>query len=241
MLKYGELTSEDVAAINKEKTIVFLPIGAVEAHGPHLPLLTDYFQAEKVCSELASKFNGVLAPPLYYGNCSSTKNFPGTISISTDTLRSLIYDIISEFTRNGFRNFVLITGHAGAAHMQAVNEACKEIVSNESENVKIMMLSDYDIAYELRGLKFPLDDGHGGLIESARMLSIRPELVKIGKARSGSNRIPKFMVLKHPEKYWDGFTGEPQKATKELGKEIDEYIIEKLVALIKENFGIKSQ
>ncbi|MCX8173011.1 MAG: creatininase family protein [Thermoplasmata archaeon] len=238
MRNYGELTSDEVASINKEKTVVFLPVGAVEAHGPHLPLLTDFYQAEKVCIELAKRYNGLLAPPVYYGNCSSTRNFSGTISISTDTLQSLIYDILYEFVGNGFRNFVVITGHAGSGHMQAIGEACKRIVSLEGEDVRIMMLSDYDIAYELRGTKFPQDDGHGGLIETARMLSTRPELVKMEKAVTGYNRIPKFMVLRNPEDYWDGFTGEPQKATPELGREIDGYIIEKLSELIKKNFDL---
>ncbi|MEM4160994.1 MAG: creatininase family protein [Thermoplasmata archaeon] len=238
MQSYGELTSEEVAAINKEKTIVFLPVAAVEAHGPHLPLLTDFYQAEKVCAELAGHFNGILAPPIYYGNCSSTRNFPGTISISVETLQSLVYDVLSEFLRNGFRKFVLLTGHAGAAHMQAIAEACKRIVVSAGEDVRIMMLSDYEIAYELRGVRFPPDDGHGGLIETARMLATKPELVRMEKARTGSYRIPKFMVLKNPEDYWDGFTGEPQKATPELGREIDTYIIEKLAELIKKNFGV---
>lgn len=235
MKKYGELTSAELSEMEKEKTIVFIPIGSIEAHGAHLPLLTDFYQAESVCLALASRFNALLAPPIFYGHCSSTKNFPGTISLSTNTLRSLIQEILFEFARNGFKNFVIISGHAGNAHMEAIREAAKALVDKD-EKIKIMVLSDYEIAYELRGVKFPEDDGHGGLIETSRMLAIRPELVKINLAKPGKNRIPRFMVLKHPEKYWDGFTGEPQKAKAELGREINEYILEKLSELIKRNF-----
>ncbi|MGB9635657.1 MAG: creatininase family protein [Thermoplasmata archaeon] len=235
---YGELTAEEVKNLDKGKCIVFIPAGAVEAHGAHLPLLTDFYQAENICIELAGIFGGVVAPPIYYGNCSSTRNFPGTISILPGTLQALTYEILSEFVRNGFRNFVFITGHAGSGHMQAIAEACKRIV-NECEDAKIMMLSDYDIAYELRGVKFPQDDGHGGLIETSRMLAIKPELVKLEKARTGRNRIPRFMILRNPEKYWDGFTGEPQKATPALGKEINEYIIQNIASIIREQFGIR--
>lgn len=234
---YGDLTGAELSEIDREKTIVFLPVGAVEAHGPHLPLLTDFYQAEKVCLELAQRFNGIIAPPIFYGNCSSTRNFPGTISLTTNTLRSLIHDILLEFVRNGFKNFVVISGHAGNAHMEAIREAGKAAVAAD-EKIRVMFLSDYEIAYELRGVKFPEDDGHGGLIETSRMLGIKPELVKIHMAKPGKNRIPRFMILKHPEKYWDGFTGEPQKAKAELGKEIEDYILEKLTELIKKNFEL---
>jgi creatinine amidohydrolase len=236
LTEYGALTSEDIEGFKKTKTIVFIPVGSVEAHGAHLPLLTDFYQAYNICIELAKKFKGVVAPPIYYGNCSSTRNFPGTISIKTSTLQSLMHDILSEFIRNGFMKFVVLTGHAGSAHMQAIAEACKDIVGEH--DVQVMMLSDYDIAYELRGKKFPETDGHGGLIETSRMLAIKPELVRPDKARTGKNRIPRFMVIRNPEKYWDGFTGEPQNASAELGKEIDRYIIDNLVALIKSNFKL---
>jgi creatinine amidohydrolase len=105
--------------------------------------------------------------------------------------------------------------------------------------LKIMVLSDYDIAYELRGKEFPEDDGHGGLIETSRIMGIRPELV--GNSRPhGKDRPPKFMVLPNPEKYFPaGIIGNSKEASPKKGRTIDDYIVSELSKLVAENFGLK--
>ena len=73
--------------LKKTKTIVF-PFGTIEEHGKHLPLNTDSFIIEESLKRVAKKRKFFLAPIVYYGVCTTTKDHPGTISISPGTLRT---------------------------------------------------------------------------------------------------------------------------------------------------------
>jgi len=228
-----ELTMSEFKEKVNESSVVILPIGAVEEHGSHLPLCTDSIQPEYTAQKVAEKTGALIAPSIRYGFCSSTRNFPGTITISFDTLRSLIHDLLSEFIRNGIKNIVVLSGHAGRVHMAALRLAAERVVNENEANV--MVLSDYDIAYDLldKDETIPLDDGHSGLIETSRIMAIRKDLVK-GKGITGKDRPPKFMVLKDPEKYFpSGVMGDPTNASKEKGEEINQYIIDELVRLVE--------
>jgi len=234
-----EITSEEFARRAKKRPLVIVPFGSVEEHGSHLPLCTDSFQAEEIALRIAPMFDAMVCPAIRYGECRSTRNFPGTISLSFDTVRGIARDIIQELCRNGIDKILVISGHAGNAHMVALNEVARELVEDHVD-LKIMVLSDYDIAYELRGKEFPEDDGHGGLIETSRILGIRPDLV--GKKRPrGKERPPKFMVLPDPEKYFPaGIVGDTNDASAKKGKTIDSYIVRELGKLVSKNFGLKT-
>lgn len=228
-----ELTMPEFSEKVKENPVVILPLGAVEEHGPHLPLCTDSVQPEFIAERVAKRTGALLAPSVRYGFCSSTKNFPGTITISFETLRSLIYDILSELARNGIQNIVVLSGHAGRVHMAALRLAAQEVVEECEAN--IMVLSDYDIAYDLmeRDDTIPDDDGHSGLIETSRVLAIKEELVK-GEGVPGKTRPPKFKVEKHPEQHFPtGVLGDPTGASKEKGQQINDFIVDEMVKLIE--------
>ena len=218
--------------------MVILPVGSLEEHGEHLPLGTDSFQAEEVARRVALAFDALILPPIRYGDCHSTKNFPGTITISFETVRSLCHDILSELSRNGVDKILVITGHAGSAHMMGLRLGAQMAVEADPQ-LKVMLLSDYDLAYELRGKEFPEGDGHGGLIETSRILGIRPELV--AKARpKGKNTSPKFMILAHPEEHIPaGIVGDTSSASPKKGRTIDDYVVGRMCELVSENFGLK--
>jgi len=217
---------------------VIVPVGSVEEHGSHLPLCTDAFQAEEIALRLAEKFDALVCPAIRYGECRSTRNFPGTISLRFRTVMSLAHDIVSELARNGIDKVVILTGHAGTAHMIALSEGAMRIVE-KNEKLKVMVLSDYDIAYELLGKKFPAGDGHGGEIETSRILNIRPELV--GPERPKGKRTgPKFMLLRNPERFNPtGIVGDTSKASAAKGKKLDDFILRELCKLISANFGLR--
>ncbi|MDD5502547.1 MAG: creatininase family protein [Candidatus Thermoplasmatota archaeon] len=234
-----EIDSKSFAKMIGKNPVVILPIGATEAHGAHLPLGTDCIQPEYVAEKLAevSKLPILIAPPLRYGECSSTRNFPGTISLSFDSLRSVIFDIISEFCRNGIKRVVVLSGHAGSAHMTALRLAAKE-AATKNKKLKIMVLSDYDLAYELLDKQdIPKDDGHGGMIETSRILAIAPELAKKPEKPEFKREIPRFAVVADPENYWDGIRGYPGKASAEKGKEVNEYIVKRLAEVVGDYFS----
>ncbi|MBU1158703.1 MAG: creatininase family protein [Candidatus Thermoplasmatota archaeon] len=235
-----EITSPTFAKAAKDGAIAILPIGSMEEHGSHLPLGTDSMQAEEIAGRIADEFNALLLPPIRYGECRSTRNFPGTISLSFETVYALTIDIVSELSRNGIDRILVLTGHAGSGHMAAIRLGVQRVVENDPE-LKVMVLSDYDIAYELRGKEFPSDDGHAGLIETSRILNLRKDLV--GRERPvGKGRPPKFMIVNDPERYIPtGVMGDPRNADADRGRRIDDFVVDELCALIRKNFGMMSR
>lgn len=218
---------------NMVDSIFMLPLGISEGHGDHLPIGTDTFQAVYVCKKVAERLDRdvVLAPVLNYGHCRATKNLPGTISISFDTLRDIVYEILECAVEQGFHKFVLISGHAGRTHMTALRLACEKILSKD--DIDILLLTDYDFAYELKGKDVPDTDGHGGEIETSRILHIRPDLV--GENRPVSEvRYPRFKVIKDYSDYLvKGMRGDSSKATREEGEKIDKYVIDGIIEHIE--------
>ncbi len=235
---FHDLTTEEFRDRVGPEAVVFLPIGSVEEHGPHLPLNTDTVQplyvVEKVAAMLEERgITTLVAPPIFYGNCVSTGKFPGSISITARTLGIMAGEILEEFVRNDLENIVVISGHAGRAHMQALRDASQELVSRHPA-LKLMCLSDYDLAYDILGKEVPGDDGHAGAVETARMMVIEPGLVK-GTAKDNPVNWPRFRILPNAEKMFpSGVMGYPSLATRELGERVNEYIIEKLTGMVEE-------
>ena len=175
-----EITSQDfLEGLTKTRTVL-IPVGATEGHGAHLPLGTDSFQAVDVCRRLAERRSLFVAPPIAYGVCRSTSQHPGTLSIRTETLKSLLTDIVQALYRQGLRNFVVLSGHAGGTHNAALLDAGECLLTLLPE-VKIAVVTEYDLAAEEgKGLIETAGDSHAGEIEASRMLATRPHLVKEG-------------------------------------------------------------
>jgi creatinine amidohydrolase len=235
-----ELSTREAAKAAADGTVVIFPVGSVEEHGAHLPLCTDSVQSEFIAVEVAKKTGCLLAPAFRHGICNAGHNFPGTISIEFETLHLLARDVLSELVRNGFKRIIVLTGHAGSSHMTALKLAAQEIIRrpenlDAKKRVRIMVLSDYDFADELKEkLGFPKGDGHAGAIETSRVMAIRPDLIKCEGATSFP-RMPRFEVVPDPELYFpSGVMGDPTAASEEKGKIINDYVIEHVAKLVEE-------
>jgi creatinine amidohydrolase len=96
------------------------------------------------------------------------------------------------------------------------------------------VLSDYDIAYKDLGNTVPKDDGHAGMLETSRVLAIRPDLVKMNRAKESLPKFPPYRVLNDAERYFPtGYMGYPDRATPELGAKSNESIALQLTELIE--------
>ncbi len=116
-------------ALRPQCRTIIIPCGSLEEHGPHLPLGTDTFHALELARRVAQCRQVFVAPPLFYGICRSTRDHPGTISISGDTLRALILDLGREFHRQGLRNLIYLSGHAGEVETALMLAAYPHLVS----------------------------------------------------------------------------------------------------------------
>jgi creatinine amidohydrolase len=234
---FDELSMPEAEKAAEDGKVVIIPCGSIEEHGTHLPLCTDSIQAEYVALWVAQKTGCLVAPPLRYGLCNSTRNFPGTITITFDSLRSIMTDILEDFVRNGFKRLLVITGHAGGSHMTALKLAAKTVVinhMNEEARPRIMVCSDYDFAFNLRGIEFDARDSHAGTIETSRVIAIRSDLIK-AKGEASFPNLPRFEITPDPERFFpSGVMGDPTVASAEKGQKINEYVIEQIVKLVKE-------
>jgi len=226
------MTTQEIRALQGKEVPVVVPFGSVEEHGPHLPLSTDTLQACEIAVRAAAITPLIVAPAVHYGQCSSTRNHPGTITLTGDTLRSLSGDIIESFSRQGFSRIILFSGHAGSIHMAALREAAQKAVEKNT-SLKLAVVCDLDLIRESAGdLVETPGDGHAGEIETSRMLFISPE--HVGELpgeeypRSTGKR-----VVPDPERYWPGgICGNPRAASPEKGRLLLERTARALAAIV---------
>ncbi len=224
--------AEFTKGLEKTRTII-IPYGTVEAHGGHLPLKTDTLIIEEVVKAASKAVDVFIAPALDYGVCTSTGPHPGTISISTATLRAMTTDIVKDGVKKGLRNFILISGHGGSQHVGAMKEAA-EALTFEIEEVKLAALSIYEIlGPEAFALAETEGDSHAGELETSAILHLAQELVK-GRSKKEFPKFPKPIIARDKLKFWPGAVwGDPTKADAKKGERLSEIMVEKVVELVK--------
>jgi len=116
-MKWEELTSPDFAQAVRETGVCVLPIGCLEKHFDHLPLGTDYLNAQAICTMAAEKEPAVVFPPYYFGQIHEARPFPGTVAIEPILTLKLLAAVCEEIGRNGFSKIIIYNGHGGNAHM----------------------------------------------------------------------------------------------------------------------------
>jgi creatinine amidohydrolase len=216
----------------RENPLVILPVGALEAHGPHLPLGADQIQAESTAFALAERLAALVAPTVAYGSCPGARNFPGTVSLSIADLQSTVRGILGEFARMGIRRILVLSGHAERGHMAALREAADDIL-RAYPGLRIVVLSDYDFVYELRGRDSPDTDGHGGLLETSRVLHLAPHTV--GPARPVVPRHGSPFVPGPPstEEWPESVQGDTRPASADLGGRIQAHVMARLEETVR--------
>ena len=224
---------EFVAGLAATRTVL-IPVGATEEHGPHLPLGTDTFQAVDVCRMLAEQRPVFVAPPIPYGVCRSTGDHPGTLSLSTETLKVLIIDLVRSCYRQGLRNVVILSGHAGGTHNATLLDA-GECLLRELPELRIAVVAEYTLVCQAgRDLIVTPGDCHAGEIETSRMLATRPELVK-GSAPPEQSIFPQFILVRDKQRYWPGGVGgDPSRASVEKGQQLEARVVAALGQLVAE-------
>jgi len=121
----GELTWEEARDLDRSRVVAVLPVGAIEAHGPHLPLSTDAIIAIAMAREGAQRietrgFGAVLLPPLHFTAAPFGAGFTGTISVQPATVVALLLDLARELTRHGFAALAVANAHLDPAHLGAL-------------------------------------------------------------------------------------------------------------------------
>jgi creatinine amidohydrolase len=107
------LTWFDVQEYLKKETVILLPVGSLEQHGPHLPLATDSINVTFLATKAAEASRVLVAPTIRPGVSYNHMKFPGTMTLRPETMVELISDMVNSLVSHGFRKIILLNGHGG--------------------------------------------------------------------------------------------------------------------------------
>ena len=193
MIRLAERTWPDVARLARDpRAVVVLPLGAIEQHGPHLPLVVDLLGAEEIARRLGpplrrAGFHPVLAPALPYGVSTLAVGWSGTVSLSVPTFRRLLGEVVRALAAHGFRRFVLTNYQADPDHLRALALVRRDLARERRLVVLVAGFTpDASPANPMvnpavrRRLRSPKPDAewHSGELETSVVLATRPTLVK---------------------------------------------------------------
>ena len=124
----AEMTWQEVEAAARRGAAVLLPVGIVEAHGPHMDLTPDFYISALYCRYLRQELDilgceAIIAPTVYWGVGEAMAKYPGTFSVRPETMRRLLCDVLDSLARWGFRDVFIFNAHGNRVHMDIIREA----------------------------------------------------------------------------------------------------------------------
>ncbi|MEO8635693.1 MAG: creatininase family protein [Gemmatimonadales bacterium] len=176
------MTWEEARDAAGKIAVAILPVGAIEAHGPHLPLETDGIIAQAMARAGAARLTArgltvVTLPPLAYTSAAFARGFPGTISLRPETVTATIVDIAGSLARQGFSLLVIANAHLDPGHLTSLELAVIQIRRDTKLAVAFPNLAAKPWAPRLSE-EFKSGACHAGQFETSVLLAERPELVR---------------------------------------------------------------
>lgn len=221
-----------------------LPCGAIEQHGPHLPVDIDYFDAvylTRKVAEACSDPRPFVLPPVPFGVSYHHEDFKGTLSVTNESLSRFVYDIGMSLAKNGIKKLIMINGHGDNA--PTLNFAAQMI--NRDAGIFVCVDTGETSDRDIEKLSDTHNDIHAGEIETSTSLALRPWLVKPGNAKketpefassyldySSSRGVPWYVKTRKISE--TGIIGDPTKASAEKGHKMWEVMIAHLVKFVEE-------
>lgn len=244
---WQDLTTRDVAALDRDHAVALLPVAATEQHGPHLPLGTDAFINEGVTRRAMAlappSLDLIVLPAVAIGKSNEHQDFGGTLTLSAETLIGMLTEIGEGVARSGLRKLILFNSHGGQP--QVLDIVAQDL---RARHRMIVVVAN---AWRMmdRAKRIPETERevgiHGGALETALMLHLRPDLVRDDEirafpssARELESAFPNLAAAGRLGFAWQaqdlnpsGAVGDARLATAEIGQGLVEDAAGALVAL----------
>ena len=164
------------------RSVLILPTGSTEAHGPHLPLSTDVIIAEEMALRAARMLEArskpaLVLPPVAYSVTDFSEGFAGSISISSETATALVRDILLSLIKQGFERIAIANAHLEPAHIATLGTACEAVKTETGVEIAFPDITRRRWA-QLLTEEFQSGACHAGQYESSLVMCARPDLVQ---------------------------------------------------------------
>ena len=240
---------------DKENTVIVLPTGATEQHGPHLPCAVDTVISAGVVGHALARLQAHIPAfamaPITYGKSEEHLHFPGTMTLTGETLLATMNEIGESVYRAGFRKLLIVNGHGGQP--QVMEMAARELRLRHGDFIVVPSFTWRvpNVAGQYMSEREKKLAMHAGHAETAIMLALAPDTVHMEKAVA--NYPPEFpsKLLSpdgRPACAWtardfgpSGIIGDPQPATAEQGSAILDSLADSWAAAITELFELRWQ
>ncbi len=228
-LRLDALSWIDVAAHLARDPRLLVPIGALEQHGPHLPLGTNTLLSERIAQDLSAEFDVLYAPTMAYGvnfygvHVPVGRTYAGTAALRPKTLHRTVNELLAAWERHGIAEFVIITAHRHEPHLDAL-----ATLITSGARVRVVSIWDIDVHDVLETQTGPL---HAGEAETSLMLHLYPALVRMDRAQDApltptADRTYDPRRLPPPPTTGSGVVGNPSAASAAKGRRIYERMLE---------------
>lgn len=241
--------------LQDEGLVVLLPCGALEQHGPHLPLGTDALLSAAVSRSVAEQINGIVAPTFSYGYKSQPKSgggqkFPGTTSLDGNSLTQLVRDVVRELAHQGATQIVLMNGHYENQWFltEGIDLAIRDSAS--MPQLHVMRLEYWDfLTPDILDRVFP--DGfpgfaleHAAVIETSLMAHYHPDLVRLELIPDvAAAEFPPYDIFPQPSDWVheSGVLSSAKSANSEKGELMARHIANGIATAIKQEFKVNQK
>lgn len=221
----------------KAGAVAVLPVGAAcKEHGPHLPMNTDFLQAEWLAGALVQRAEVLVWPTVTYGYYPAFTDYPGSVSLTRETFQRVVQEILSEIRRAGVRAVLIL--NTGISTIEPLKAAAGDM----TEAMRIELANVYS-GPRCRSVTEAIEEqtrgGHADELETSILLAIGREHVALGKAQTW---IPPAVAVSGPFSRSDpdnprfspsGVWGDPTLASEEKGRRLLAAMVDDLFAAVE--------
>lgn len=239
-MQWENLTSPDFAQAVQDTGVCVVAFGVLERHADHLPLGTDFLNSHAIAALAAEVEHAIVFPPFYFGQIYEARCFPGTLTLKPTLLLELLFSLLDEIGRNGFKKIIFYNGHGGNAHLLPFI-AQSSLYAQKPYTVYLFQ-GGLDEAGEkawAESLETPIH-GHACECETSISLANHAELVHMDRIDHGTAPLGR---LRHVPGAYSGiwwyadypehYAGDARPATIEKGEKLRQLQVDALAKFIK--------